>query len=181
ADTPPNEPCSADVERRSIRLEREAEAWRAAVQTATERADGELAGRLCGPPSVYFLLGRHDLTDLLPPLLELCPTGSPRRAVLNALAVANAGYVGGARLLGWADEISAIDAEDPTGSGELIRWIALAWDGDTEGSIEVVVRASTDERCTQDTRDMFVGIATIDRFSLTWTAEDVDGLVPRAL
>jgi hypothetical protein len=181
ADTAPNEPCSAEVERVSIRLEREAEAWREAVVTATRLGSEELAGRLCGPPTAYFLLGRHDLGILLPPLLELCPGGSNRRAVLSSLAVSNAGYVDGSQLRAWAEEILAIDVDDPTGNGDLILWIALAWDGDITGSIQVAVDAATNEAFTQDTRDMFVGIATLDRFSLTSEVEDVDGLVPRAL
>jgi predicted ATPase/class 3 adenylate cyclase len=181
ADTPPNQPCSAEVERTSIRLEREAEAWREAAVTATRLGSEDLAGRLCGPPAVYFLLGRHDLAGLLAPLLELCAEGSRRRAVLCALVVSHVGYVESSQLAAWADEIEAIDAEEPTGYAGLARWIALAWENEIEQSVQVTIDASNDERHAQDTRDMFVGIAIVDRFSLTWTAEDVDGLVPRAL
>ena len=72
-DLPFAEPCNAQVERHAIRLEREADNWRdAAVRFATAHRRGELAGRLCGPPVAYFLLGRHDLADVVRPLVDLC-------------------------------------------------------------------------------------------------------------
>jgi hypothetical protein len=43
------------------------------------------------------------------------------------------------------------------------------------------VEASRDERLSQGARDMFVGIAIIDRFSLTDAADDPHGLIERAL
>ena len=41
--------------------------------------------------------------------------------------------------------------------------------------------ASLDERLHQTTRDLFVGIAVLDHFSLTDATADTHGLVPRAL
>ena len=85
-DLPFAEPCSARVERHSIRLEREADNWRDAVRFATEHGRGDLAARLCGPPVAYFLLGRHDLADVVRPLVDLCAGDDHRtRAVRCAL------------------------------------------------------------------------------------------------
>ena len=79
-DLPFADPCSAAVERNALRLEREADNWREAVVTATAAAArGELAAALCGPPVAFFLLGRHDLADVVRPLLELCDDAEQRR------------------------------------------------------------------------------------------------------
>ena len=75
-DLPWSDPCSAAVERHSIRLERESDSWRDAVMLAARVGSGDLAARLCGPPVAFFLLGRHDLADLVAPLLELCGADS---------------------------------------------------------------------------------------------------------
>ena len=181
-DLPFAEPCSPCVERHSIRLEREADNWRAAVHFAAEHRQGDLAARLCGPPVAYFLLGRHDLADVVRPLLELCD-GDPHRirAVRCALIVSASGATDPAHLQAWADEIQAIDEREPTGLGGLMRWMALAWRGDFVGAIEVCVEASLDARYHQDTRDMFVGIAVLDHFSLVGATDDPHGLLPRAL
>ena len=80
-DLPFDDPCNAAVERNVLRLEREADNWREAVVAATRLRSGELAAALCGPPVAFFLLGRHDLADVVRPLLELCDddrsTGAP--------------------------------------------------------------------------------------------------------
>jgi predicted ATPase/class 3 adenylate cyclase len=180
-DTPAADPCNADVEARTLRLDREGAAWRDAVLTATRLRSAELAGRLCGPPSAFFLLARHDLAEALPALLELCETPGQRQGVLSAMAVSMAGWTDSAQLLAWSDEIVALEADEPSGRGQLIRWIAHGWDGDMERAVQVCDEAADDPAYTQDTRDLFVGIATIDRFSLTWAEADVDGLLPRAL
>jgi hypothetical protein len=74
-----------------------------------------------------------------------------------------------------------IELGEPTGLGGLMRWIALAWQGDFAASVEVCVAASHDQRIGQATRDLFVGIATLDRFSLTDATDDPHGLIERAL
>ena len=143
---------------------------------------GDLAARLCGPPVAFFLLGRHDLADVVRPLLELCGDDlRHRRAVLCALMVSAAGATDPAQLQAWADEMQAIDDLEPTGLGGLMRWLALAWRGDFVASVEVCVKASLDPRIRQGTRDMFVGIATLDHFSLTDATDDPHGLIERAL
>ena len=50
-DLPPSAPCTAEVERRSIRLERETDNWRDAIMYALRNRSGELGARLCGPPA----------------------------------------------------------------------------------------------------------------------------------
>ena len=84
AGLPAAEPCTAAVERCSIRLERETDNWREAVDVAVRLQSGELAAGLCGPPAAFFLLGRHDLAEVVRPLLEVCAEPSQRRAVLSA-------------------------------------------------------------------------------------------------
>ncbi|MET0826974.1 MAG: hypothetical protein ABWZ89_10720, partial [Acidimicrobiales bacterium] len=61
-----------------------------------------------------------------------------------------------------------------------MHWLALAWRGDFTTSVEVCVAASLDPRLRQGTRDMFVGIAVLDHFSLTDATDDRHGLIDRA-
>ncbi len=181
-------PCSEVVERCSIRLERELDNWREAAVVAARLASGELAAGLCGPPANFTLLGRHDLADLVRPLLECCDHSTDRQAVLAALIVSTSGTTEPEQLWRWATEVQAIDddrVDGPTGLGGLMRWLALAWRGEFEASIAVCLEAADDERLHQTTRDLFVGIAVLDRFSLTAAApadEDAtaDPLVQRA-
>jgi hypothetical protein len=77
--------------------------------------------------------------------------------------------------------MQAIEDLEPTGLGGLMQWLALAWRGDFATLVEVCVNASLDQRISQSTRDMFVGIATLDHFSLTDATDDPNGLVERAL
>jgi hypothetical protein len=169
------------VERNAIRLEREADNWRAAMTLAGRMRSPELAASLCGPPVAYFLLGRHDLADVVRPLLEICHRPHHRRAVLCALIVSASGGTPPSQLQRWAEEIQQIDQADHTGLGALMRWFALAWQGDFVASIEVCVQASLDPRLRQATRDMLLGIAVLDHFSLTEATDDPHGLLDRAL
>ncbi|MET0145138.1 MAG: adenylate/guanylate cyclase domain-containing protein [Ilumatobacteraceae bacterium] len=174
--------CNAAVERSTLRLEREADNWREAVVHAARIGSGELAARLCGPPVDYFLLGRHDLVDVVRPLLEACRDDVfHRRAVLSALIVSSSGAADIVQLQSWANEVQAADDRAPTGVGGLMRWMSSAWRGDFETSVDICVESSLDERYARGTRDMFVGIAVLDRFSLTDATDDPHGLIPRAL
>ena len=101
--------------------------------------------------------------------------------MLTALIVSASGGTDPAQLQRWAEEVQQIDDVEPTGLGGLMRWLALAWRGDFPASIEVCVAASLDGRLRQATRDMFVGIAVLDHFSLTDATSDTHGLIPRAL
>src|SRR4029078_11759010 len=74
-----------------------------------------------------------------------------------------------------------VEEVEPTGLGGLMRWLALAWRGDFAASIDVCVKSSLEPRISQGTRDMFVGIATLDHFSLTDATDDPHGLIERAL
>ncbi len=176
-DLPVDDPCNAAVERNAVRLEREADNWREAVVVATRLRSGDLAAALCGPPVAFFLLGRHDLADVVRPLLDLCDSVQ-RRSVLTALIVSASGATEPSQMQAWAEEVQRIDDADATGLGGLMRWMALAWRGDFVGAIEVCVAASLDARLRQGTRDMFVGIAVLDHFSLTDATIDTHGLIP---
>ena len=181
-DLPFDDPCNAAVEANAFRLEREADSWRDAVLLAAQLHSGDLAARLCGPPVAFFLLGRHDLADFVRPLLELCGDDiRQRRAVLCALLVSAAGATDPAQVQSWAAEMQRIEHIEPTGLGGLMQWLALAWRGDFTTSVEVCVAASLDPRLRQGTRDMFVGIAVLDHFSLTDATDDRHGLIDRAL
>jgi hypothetical protein len=176
-----DDPCSAAVERASIRLEREADNWREAVVVAAAERSSALAAGLCGPPADFFLLGRHDLADVVAPLLDCCTEPVHRAAVLSALIVTASGAIDPGRLAAYADEVAAIDEADPTGLGGLMRWLASAWRGDFATSVRVCADAAGDERLRPATRDLFVAIAVLDHFSLTDATDDTYGLVPRAL
>jgi predicted ATPase/class 3 adenylate cyclase len=177
-----DDPCSAAVFRNSIRLEREADNWRDAMMQALHLRSGDLAARLCGPPTAFFLLGRHDLADFVAPLVELTEGNlRQRRLLLASLAVSAAGATPTEQLLAWGEEAAALDEIDPSGVGGLIRWLTLAWSGDVEAAVEVCLRAASDARLKEDTRDLFVGIALLDRFSITEVTDDRDALVERAI
>ena len=177
-----DEPVDAAAERASLRLEREADNWRDAVIHAARVRDGALAARLCGPPTALFLLGRHDLGEHVAPLLPLV-TADPlgRRSVLCALAVSTSGSTPPRQLHEWAAEVEALDALRPCGAGGLIRWLAYAWQGDFVTSTRLCEAASRDMRFSQSTRDLFVGIACLDHFSLTDATDDSFGLIERAI
>ena len=81
----------------------------------------------------------------------------------------------------WADEIDRIEALEPTGLNGLMRWLVLAWQGDFAASVQLCVAHSLDARYRKATRDMFVGIAILDHFSLTGATDDTYGLIDRAL
>jgi predicted ATPase/class 3 adenylate cyclase len=176
------EPCTAAVERNAIRLERESDSWRDATTFAVRSGSADLAGRLCGPPVAFFLLGRHDLADLVRPLVDLVGIDNThRRVVLTALICSGAGTASAAQLRVWADDVQALDDDDPSGLGPIMQWLAFAWSGDVPRAIEVCLRASIDERLAQTTRDMFIGIATLDHFSLTESNGDTHCLIDQAL
>ncbi|MBI5088528.1 MAG: adenylate/guanylate cyclase domain-containing protein, partial [Actinobacteria bacterium] len=163
-------PCSEIVERCSIRLERELDNWRESVAVAVRLGSSELAGGLCGPAANFALLGRHDLAELVRPLLGWCARPVDRQAVLAALIVSTCGTAEPDQLWQWATEVQAIDDDrhdGPTGLGGLMRWLALAWRGEFDASIAVCLEAADDARLHRSTRDLFVGIAVLDRFSLT--------------
>ena len=129
-DLPFDDPCNAAVERNSIRLEREADNWREAVGAGGPAAARATSPpRLCGPPVAFFLLGRHDLADVVRPLLDAVRRRRPRqrRAVLCALivsAVRRAPIRASCRP-GPTRSQAIDDASSPTGLGGLMRWLAL--------------------------------------------------------
>jgi predicted ATPase/class 3 adenylate cyclase len=178
---PPDEPCSAAVERRAIRLEREAENWRKAVATARRIGSSALAARLCGPPTCFFLLGRYDLSDVLEPLLDVCDDETSRRAVVTTIAVASAGGADPLEVRRWCDELVAMDQGRRSAAGALVEWMALSWEGKVDAAVEHCLQAAEDERFSQDTRDLFLGIATTDCFSLTETTANAEQLAARAI
>jgi hypothetical protein len=181
-DLPFDEPCNAAVERNSIRLEREADNWRDAAIVAARIEDGDLAARLCGPPVAYFLLGRHDLAGFVRPLLELTNGDwRRRRPVLCALMVSDAGATDPVQLQAWADEMQGIEKIEATGLGALMGWLSFAWRGDFESSVALCSASSLDQGLARSTRDMLVGIAVLDHFSLTAATDDRYGLIERAM
>ena len=179
---PVDDPCSAAVERNSIRLEREADNWRAAMLLAGALRSSDLARRLCGPPTEFFLLGRHDLADVVRPLLDVCADDPcARRSVLCALCVSGAAGHDAGQLARWAAEVQELDDVDHTGLGPLMRWLAAVWSGDFVAAVEICVSAARDRCFAQSTRDMFVSIAVLDHFSLTDASSDTHRLIDEAL
>lgn len=181
-DVPYTAMCGVAAERNSIRLEREADTWREAMIVAARLGSGDLAARLCGPPTGYFLLGRHDLVDFVRPVIE-CSRAVPahRRATLTALMAAGAGATDPDLLQEWADEMSTIDRDEATGIGVMMQWLACVWRGDFVASTDVTLAGSFDLRLARETREMYVGIAAIDHFSLTDGCIERPGLIGRAL
>ncbi len=181
-DVPLVEACGATAQEAAIRLEREADAWREAVLTAGRAGRADLAARLCGPPTAFFLLGRHDLADCVRSVVDLC-RGDPRQrqATLCALMVSAAGTSDPGRLQAWADEVVALEGPTPTGLGALMQWLARLWNGDVEGAVAACLAGADDPRLRETTRDLLLAIAVLDRFSLTGATTDPDGLIARAL
>lgn len=181
-DVPFTEPGGPAALGAAVRLEREADSWRDAVSAAARDGRAGLAARLCGPPTAFFLLGRHDLADHVRAVVDLGRAHPDhRRATLCALMVSAAGTSDPARLQAWADEMVTLDGATPTGLGHLMQWLARIWNGDFDGAVATCLAGADDPRLAPTTRDLLLGIAVLDRFSLTGATADPDGLVERAL
>jgi hypothetical protein len=181
-DVPLPEACGAVAQEVAIRLEREADAWRSAVATAARTGRADLAARLCGPPTAFFLLGRHDLAPCVRSVVDLCRDEPRRRqATLCALMVSAAGTSDPGRLQAWADEMVALEGAEPSGLGALMQWLARLWNGDFEGAVAACLAGADDPRLQDPTRELLLAIAVLDRFSLTGASADPDGLIDRAL
>ena len=174
---PFDEPISPAVERASVRLEREADNWAAAMTTATDLLSTGLLEQLCGPPTAHFLVSRHDLTGVLERAAAICPDGPARRAVACALTCASAGSLDPTRLREWNQELQRLDGDEWSATTHLIQWISFVWEQRIEEGVQWCIDAAHTERFTQDTRDLFHVIATIDRFSLTDSTHDGDSLL----
>lgn len=180
-DLPRHDPFSAQVFRNTRALESDAEAWRDAMVLADRLRSVDLATRLCGPPTGFFLLARHDLADLVEPLIDLVPSDHPsRRWVLIAYLAAAGGSLDLDSIAQLADEISAADARDPTGAGPMAQWLASGWSGRMELGIDICERASRDLSLAAATRDLFVGVALLGRTSLIGATGHPNRLVERA-
>jgi predicted ATPase/class 3 adenylate cyclase len=175
------EPMSPTVERSAVRLEREVDNWVAALTTATDERDPVYIERLCTPAVAHFLASRHELTGVLERAGAVCPSGTPRRAVACALASAYAGAQDPNRLRRWAAELRRLDGRRPSATTSLIEWVAHVWDERTDDGVLWCIAAAREPSFSQDARDLFVGIATIDRFSLTSSTDDHDWLLACAL
>jgi predicted ATPase/class 3 adenylate cyclase len=181
-DVPFAEASALTTERAAIRLEREACNWQEAMRAAATSGRADLAARLCGPPTAFFLLGRHDLVDCVRSVVNLCRADAAyRRATLCALMVADAGATDPAQLQVWADEMIVLDDRDRTGLGSLMQWLARIWNGDFEGAVAVCLAGAEDPRHEQTTRDLLLSMAVLDHFSLTGATTDPDGLIERAI
>ena len=178
---PRGEGISAAIEQGAIRLEREAENWAAALATAVDAGDPELVEALCSAATAHFLVSRHDLAGVLELAAERCPDGPARRALACALASASAGASDRTRLARWTAELRRLDGPRPSADAHLVGWMVRAWSQRAEAGVIWCLAGADDERFSQDARDFFVGIAIIERFSLTASVADRDRLVEAAL
>ena len=124
---------------------------------------------LCGPPVAFFLLGRHDLADVVRPLLDAVRAtthAAARRALPRSSCRRRAPPTRPAAGVGRRGRRRSTSAE-PTGLGGLMRWMALAWQGRLRRRRRGVRGGVARRALHQTTRDMFVGIAVLDHFSLT--------------
>lgn len=170
------------TEQAAIRLEREADNWRDALRAAIRAGRGDLAARLCGPATAFFLLGRHDLAPCVRLAVDLCRTDrDQRRATLCALMVSAAGTSSPAQLQEWADEMAEIEERSPTGLGCLMQWLARIWNGDFDGAVAACLAGADDPRLEPTMRDLLLSIAVLDHFSLTGATTDPHGLIERGL
>ena len=148
------------------------------------RALGELAAGLCGPPADFFLLGRHDLADVVRPLLDVLHRAAPARAVLSALIVVGLRRHRPGRC--WRPtpprwRRSTRRARRPTGLGGLMRWLASAWRGDFAASVVVCVEAAATSGCARR-RGTCSSASPCSTTSASPTPPPTTyGLVPRAL
>jgi predicted ATPase/class 3 adenylate cyclase len=170
------------TEEGAIRLEREADNWRDAMRVASSTGRADLAARLCGPPTAFFLLGRHDLSDSVGSVIDLCHHDPlHRRATLCALMVSAAGTTDPRQIQEWADEMVELEVSAPSGVGCLMQWLARIWNGDFDGAVAACLAGADDPRLEQTMRDLLLAIAVLDHFSLTGASVDPGGLVERAL
>ena len=85
------------------------------------------AGRSPRSPGRGLLLGRHDLADVVHPLLEICRSPSAPRPCRSAMLVSASSATEAADLRAWAGQVQEVDEHDPTGLGGLMQWVA--WPG----------------------------------------------------
>lgn len=109
----------------AVRLEREADNWRAAFTYAWARQDAPLARELCGAPTTVLLLGRPDLSAPVVRIDSLLQLRDSRRA-----AVATAHMSLGINTLSAADierGLSVYEQCDPTGRTGGRRLLQSGW------------------------------------------------------
>lgn len=170
------------TEQGTLRLETEADTWREALTAAVRAGRADLAARLCGPPTAFFLLGRHDLSECTRAAADLCRTDPRhRRATLCALMVSAAGTSDPDLLRSWTREMVDLDEHDPTGLSNLMRWLAGIWTDDIDDAVTACLDGADDPRLPGATRDLLLAIGVLDRFSLTGATDDRHGLVDRAI
>jgi predicted ATPase/class 3 adenylate cyclase len=178
---PSNEPISAAIEHGAVRLEREADNWVGAIRTATALLSTDLLERLCSPATSHFLVSRHDLTGVLERAAAICPDGPARRAVAAALASSSAGSADTTKLHEWTAELFRLEGPEPSAAAHLVGWMSHVWSQRTEEGVRWCLAGARNPAFSQDARDLFHGIAIIERFSLTNSVDDLDWLVAGAL
>jgi hypothetical protein len=97
------------------------------------------------------------------------------------IAVAAAGSADIASVKRWSQELSDRVGDRSRGVSELVEWVVLSWSGQFEAGVELCLRAARDARFTQDTRDLFLGIATADRFGKLSTDDERFELAAEAI
>ena len=137
ADLPPSGPCTAEVERRSIRLEREADNWREAARARGADSWAPRSSPLaCADRRPR---GSSSVGTISPTWSTRCSiTAAPRQHAepcCSAMLVSASGATDAADLRAWAARSRRSTTVDPTGLGGLMQWVALAWQGDFLSSV----------------------------------------------
>ena len=145
---------SADAHRRTLRLERDLDNWRDAIQFACRSRDAVLAQRLAGPPSVLITWGRPHLgtvTDTLEALIPLDPPG--RLAVALAAWGGPWSRVDTTAMRAVEDRLRDIDPSDRIGALALVASAREAVEGELAAAIERRTRAVDNPLTPPDVAD----------------------------
>lgn len=164
-DAPLDEWMTRDGHRRSLRLEREVDNWRCAVNHAAATNDAALASRLCGVPTGLFLWGRPDLLEHVETLDRLMLAGDAAAVGVGRAGPAYARWGSAWVML----DLIALDAacdhfdlcvpDDTSGIAATMRSAAVLAGGDVRAATAIRSEAICDPRTNPGGRDLTTAMA----------------------
>jgi len=140
--------------RRVVRLEREVDGWRAAVQHAIARHDVDLAHRLCGSASALLVWSRPDLYGMLGALDAMLQVDDPHR---QTIALAKFGPTWAEHdlpgIVSCEDMLRGADASDACGMRSVVAAARQILEGAIEQAIDTRLCSLADPGIPESVHD----------------------------
>ena len=151
---------------RLLRLEREAEGWRAAVEWAINHRRSDLIGPLAGDAAAFLVMGRPAIADGIERALDI-GLADREQVLIAGLCVRRAvASLDVADLQRWIDIALAPRFDDPYLRYVQARTsISLLWLDDVAGALERLLALRADPQCSPRLRDWASAWAAIIAFS----------------